>query len=53
VSGTIIKEDSDRNLEDNLLEYNLDLLSSLEKAKEEYPNLGGLGIDEYLGKRRT
>jgi len=50
---TIIKEDSDRNLEDNLLEYNLDLLSSLEKAKEEYLNLGGLGIDEYLEKRRT
>ena len=50
---TIIKEDSDRNVENNLLEYNPEFLSSLEKAKEEYLNLGGLGIDEYLGKRRT
>jgi hypothetical protein len=41
------------NVGDNLLEYNLEFLSSLEKAREEYLKLGGLSIDEYLGKRRT
>ena len=50
---TIIKEDSDRNVENNLLEYNPEFLSSLEKAKEEYLNLGGLSVDNYLRRRKT
>ncbi len=50
---TLIKRVSEENLKDKLLEYNPEFLSSLEKAKEEYLKLGGLSIDEYLGKRRT
>jgi hypothetical protein len=50
---TVIKRVSERCLEDNLLEDNPEFLSSLEKAKEEHLKLGGLSIDEYLGKRRT
>jgi hypothetical protein len=50
---TITKGASEGNFEDNLLECNPKFLSSLEKGKEEYLKLGGLSIDEYLGKRRT
>jgi hypothetical protein len=49
----IIKGDSDRNFEDNLLEYSPEFLPFLEEAKEEYLKLGGPSMDEYLGKRRT
>ena len=49
----IIKGVSEGNFEDNLLEYNPEFLSSLERAREEYLRLGGASIDEYLGKRRT
>jgi hypothetical protein len=48
-----IKEDSGKAIENNLLEYRAEFLSSLKKAREEYLKLGGLSIDEYLGKRRT
>jgi hypothetical protein len=50
---TIIKGASEGNFEDNLLECNPEFLSSLEKGREEYLKLGGVSIDEYLGKRRT
>jgi hypothetical protein len=49
--NTIIKEDSDRDVEKKLLEYDPEFLSSLEEAREEYLKLGGLSIDNYLKKR--
>jgi hypothetical protein len=45
---TIIKGASEEYFEHNLLEYNPEFLSSVEKAREEYLKLGGLRIDEYL-----
>jgi hypothetical protein len=51
--NTIIKDGSDRGIENDLLVYNPKFLSSLQKAKEEYLKLGGLSINDYLGKRRT
>ena len=50
---TITKGASEGNFEDNLLECKSEFLSSLEKGREEYLKLGGVSIDEYLGKRRT
>jgi len=48
-----LKKLSEENLEDKLLEYNPDFLSSLEKAKEEYLKLGGISVDSYLRRRRA
>jgi hypothetical protein len=36
-----------------LLENNHKFLAALEKAREEYLELGGIGIDEYLKKRKS
>ena len=48
----ISKRDSKINFKDKPLEYKPEFLSSLEEARKEYLKLGGLSIDEYLGKRR-
>jgi hypothetical protein len=45
---TIIKGALEEYFEDNLLEYNPEFLSSLEKPREEYLKLDGLSMDEYL-----
>ena len=49
----IIKGVSEEEFEDYLLENNPKFLDTLEKAREEYLRLGGMGVDEYLKKRKT
>jgi len=49
----IIKGISEENFEDYLLENNPKFLAALEKAREEYLELGGVSIDEYLKKRKS
>lgn len=49
----IIKGISEEDFEDYLLENSPKLLTALEKAREEYMKLGGIGIDEYLKKRKS
>jgi prevent-host-death family protein len=49
----IIKGISGEDFEDYLLENNPKFLAALERAREEYLKLGGMGIDEYLKKRKA
>ena len=49
----IIKGVSEEEFEDYLPENNPKFLDTLEKAREEYLRLGGMGVDEYLKKRKT
>ena len=49
----IIKGISEDDFEDYLLENNPRFLAALEKARKEYLELGGIGIEEYLRKRRS
>jgi prevent-host-death family protein len=49
----IIKGISEEDFEDYLLENNPKFLAALEKAREEYLELGGVSIDEYLKKRKS
>ena len=49
----IIKGISEEDFEDYLLENNPKFLTALEKAREEYLKIGGIGIDEYLRKRKA
>jgi prevent-host-death family protein len=49
----IIKGVSEEDLEDYLIENNPKFLAALEKAKEEYVRLGGVGVDEYLKRRKS
>ncbi len=49
----IIKGISEDDLEDYLLENNPRFLAAMEKAREEYLEFGGIGIDEYLKKRKS
>ena len=49
----IIKGVTEEDFEDYLLENNPKFLAALEKAREEYLRLGGVGIDEYLKKRKS
>jgi len=48
----IVKGISEEDFEDYLLENNPRFLAALEKAREEYLELGGIGIDAYLKKRK-
>ncbi len=48
----IIKSISEEDLEDYLLENSPKFLAALEKARKEYLDLGGVGIEEYLKKRK-
>jgi prevent-host-death family protein len=49
----IIKGISEEDFEDHLLENNPKFLATLEKSRKEYLELGGVGIEEYLRKRRS
>jgi prevent-host-death family protein len=49
----IIKGISEEDFEDYLLENNPKFLAALEKAREEYMELGGISIDEYVKKRKS
>ncbi len=49
----IIKGISEEDFEDYLLENNPKFLAALAKAREEYMELGGISIDEYLKKRKS
>lgn len=49
----IIKGITEEDFEDYLLENNPKFLTALEKARKEYLELGGVGIDEYLKKRKS
>jgi len=49
----IIKGISEDDFEDYLLENNPRFLAALEKAREEYLELGGIEIDDYLNKRKS
>lgn len=49
----VIKGVSEEDFEDYLLENSPKFLSALEKAREEYLERGGVGIEEYLKKRRA
>lgn len=49
----IIKGISEDDFEDYLLENNPRFLAALEKAREEYLELRGIGIAEYLKKRKS
>jgi len=49
----IIKGISEEDFEDYLLENSPKLLAALEKAREEYLKLGGIGINNYLKKRKS
>ena len=49
----IIKGISEDDFEDYLLENNPRFLAALEKTREEYLELGGMGIEEYLKKRKS
>jgi prevent-host-death family protein len=48
----IVKGISEEDFEDYLLENNPRFLNALEKAREEYLDLGGISIDAYLKKRK-
>ncbi len=48
----IVKGISEEDFEDYLLENNPRFLTALEKAREEYLELGGISIDAYLKKRK-
>jgi prevent-host-death family protein len=48
----IVKGTSEEDSEDYLLENNPRFLAVLEKASEEYRELGGISIDAYLKKRK-
>ena len=48
----IIKGVSDEDFEDYLLENSPKFMRALEEAREEYMRLGGMGMDEYLKKRK-
>jgi prevent-host-death family protein len=48
----IVKGISEEDFEDYLLENNPRFLAALEKARDEYLELGGIGIDVYLKKRK-
>jgi prevent-host-death family protein len=48
----IIKGVTEEDFEDYLLENNSKFLAALEKAREEYLEFGGIGIEEYLKKRK-
>ena len=49
----IIKGISEEDFEDYLLENNPKFLAALEKARQEYMELGGISIDGYLKKRKS
>ncbi len=49
----IIKGIPQEDFEDHLLENNPMFLATLEKSRKEYLELGGVGIEEYLRKRRS
>jgi prevent-host-death family protein len=49
----IIKGISEEDFEDHLLENNPKFLAALEKAREEYLELGGIELAEYLKKRKS
>ena len=49
----IIRGITEEDFEDYLLENNLKFLAALEKAREEYLELGGVSIEEYLKKRKS
>jgi prevent-host-death family protein len=49
----IIRGVSEEDFEDYLLDNNPKFLDALEKAKEEYMRLGGMGIDEYFKRRKS
>ena len=49
----VIKGISGEDFEDYMLENSPKFLSALEKAREEYFKLGGIGMDEYLNKRKS
>ena len=48
----IIKGVSNEDFEDYLLENSSKFMRALEEAREEYMRLGGMGMDEYLKKRK-
>ncbi len=49
----IIKGVSEEEFEDYLIENNPKFMAALERAKEEYMRLGGIGVFEYLKKRKS
>ena len=49
----IIRGVSEEDFEDYLLENSPKFIGALEEAREEYMRLGGIGIDEYLKKRKS
>lgn len=49
----IIKGVSEEDFEDYLIENNPKFMAALERAKEEYMRLGGIGVFEYLKKRKS
>jgi prevent-host-death family protein len=49
----IIKGITEEDFEDYLLENNPKFLAALEKAREEYLELGGVSPDDYLKKRKS
>ena len=49
----IIKGVTEEDFEDYLLENNPKFLAALEKAREEYLELGGVSIDQYLKNRKS
>ena len=49
----IIKGITEEDFEDHLLENSPRFLAALEKAREEYLELGGVSVDEYLKKRKS
>ena len=49
----IIKGISEEDFEDYLIENNPKFLAALEKAREEYLELGGTSVGEYLKKRKS
>jgi len=48
----IIKSVSEEDFEDYLLENSPKFIAALEKARGEYLERGGVGIEEYLKKRK-
>ena len=49
----IIKGITEEDFEDHLLENSPRFLAALEKARQEYLELGGVSVDEYLKKRKS
>ena len=49
----IIKGVTEEDFEDYLLENNPKFLAALEKVREEYLELGGVSIDQYLKNRKS